>query len=70
MIILPYHKLVCVINIFFCRVDLLGPFMHLLELISLDRELKDHLAKNSFQVVGTTPRGATITNEDLPKVCL
>ncbi|XP_008203440.1 gamma-tubulin complex component 2 isoform X2 [Nasonia vitripennis] len=50
------------------KVDLLGPFMQLLEFISIDRELKTYLAKNSTPLVGTTSKSATITNEDLPKI--
>lgn len=44
--------------------------MQLLEFISIDRELKTYLAKNSTPLTGTTSKSKTITNEDLPKVCI
>ena len=48
---------------------MLGPFMQLLEFISIDKDLKNYLAKNSLPLVGTSSKSTTITNEDLPKVC-
>ncbi|XP_058800560.1 gamma-tubulin complex component 2-like isoform X2 [Phymastichus coffea] len=50
------------------KVDLLGPFVGLLEFISVDRELKEYLAKNSFSLVESSPKTSTITNEDVPKI--
>ncbi|XP_011499905.1 PREDICTED: gamma-tubulin complex component 2-like [Ceratosolen solmsi marchali] len=49
------------------KVDLLGPFMQLLEFISVDRELKKYLAENS-SLAQTTSKSTIITNEDLPKI--
>jgi hypothetical protein len=42
--------------------------MQLLEFISVDRELKNYLAKNLSTSVETTSKNTIITNEDLPKV--
>ncbi|XP_014224531.1 gamma-tubulin complex component 2-like isoform X1 [Trichogramma pretiosum] len=49
------------------KVDMLGPFMQLLEFISVDRELKSYLNKTS-SLAPVTTSSTTITNEDLPKI--
>lgn len=48
--------------------DLLGPFMQLLEFLSINKELNNYLAKVASPLVETTSKSETITNEDLPKV--
>lgn len=54
---------------FFFRVDLLGPFVQTLELISQDEELKRYLSRSvSRTTASSSLRDPTITQEDLPKV--
>ncbi|XP_014217679.1 gamma-tubulin complex component 2-like isoform X2 [Copidosoma floridanum] len=50
------------------KMDMLGPFMQLLEFISVDRELKSFLAKNAPPIVTASSVNTTITNEDVPKI--
>lgn len=50
------------------RVDLLGPFMQLLEFISVDKDLKNHLAWTATSHIPTTSQNLAITNKDVPKV--
>ncbi|XP_012273660.1 gamma-tubulin complex component 2 isoform X2 [Orussus abietinus] len=51
------------------KVDLLGPFVQLLDFISQDKNLKQYLAKNSPSLAGTSTKTSTITKEDLPQIC-
>ncbi|EZA59060.1 gamma-tubulin complex component 2 isoform X2 [Ooceraea biroi] len=51
------------------KVDLLGPFVQTLELISQDEELKKYLVKSTLAVKAGTLKAPTITQEDLPKIC-
>lgn len=55
-------------SFFFYRVDLLGLFIQLLELISEDKELKNYLAKEASNVSSISTKNAAITTEDLPQV--
>lgn len=50
------------------RVDLLGPFVQTLELISQDEELKRYLSRSLPRATASSLRDPTITQEDLPKV--
>ena len=49
------------------RVDLLGPFTQLLQLITSDEELKESLTKIA-PASATTPSSRSITEDDLSKV--
>ncbi|XP_046488183.1 gamma-tubulin complex component 2 isoform X1 [Neodiprion pinetum] len=51
------------------NVDLLGPFMQLLDLISADKNLKDHLGKNALSTNLSNTKSSTITREDVPQIC-
>lgn len=53
----------------FDSVDLLGPFMQLLDLISGDKRLKDHLGKSALTTNASNTRSSMITREDVPQVC-
>jgi len=52
--------------VYFFRVDLLGPFVQILELISQDEELKKYLSRSISKT--SSLRDPTITQEDLPEV--
>lgn len=51
------------------KVDLLGPFVQTLELISQDEELKRYLAKSTLALKAGSVKAPTIMQEDLPKIC-
>ncbi|XP_028047082.1 gamma-tubulin complex component 2 isoform X2 [Monomorium pharaonis] len=51
------------------KVDLLGPFVQTLELISQDDELKRYLSRSVTTATANSLRDSTITQEDLPKIC-
>ncbi|XP_015599336.1 gamma-tubulin complex component 2 isoform X2 [Cephus cinctus] len=51
------------------KVDLLGPFIKLLDLVSEDKVLKDYLARNVLLAgYSNTSKSSTITKEDLPQI--
>ena len=52
----------------FYRVDLLGLFIQVLELISEDKELKSYLTKEAAALTSISTKNAAITTEDLPQV--
>lgn len=51
------------------KIDLLGLFMQVLELLSDDKELKNYLAKQSSVLAVNASRNAAITTDDLPQIC-
>ncbi|XP_060820423.1 gamma-tubulin complex component 2-like isoform X2 [Bombus pascuorum] len=51
------------------KVDLLGLFIQVLELISEDKVLKDYLAKGASNLSSICTKNAAITTEDLPQIC-
>ncbi|CAD1472109.1 unnamed protein product, partial [Heterotrigona itama] len=51
------------------KIDLLGLFIQLLELISEDKELKNYLAKEASNLSSISTKNAAITTEDLPQIC-
>ncbi|OAD55185.1 Gamma-tubulin complex component 2 [Eufriesea mexicana] len=51
------------------KVDLLGLFIQVLELISEDKELKSYLAKEASALTSISTKNAAITTEDLPQIC-
>ncbi|XP_020277442.1 gamma-tubulin complex component 2-like isoform X2 [Pseudomyrmex gracilis] len=51
------------------KVDLLGPFVQTLELISQDEKLKNFLLKTVPGLTASSLKDPTITQEDLPKIC-
>ncbi|EGI64216.1 PREDICTED: gamma-tubulin complex component 2-like isoform X1 [Acromyrmex echinatior] len=51
------------------KVDLLGPFVQTLELISQDEELKKYLSRSLPRATTSSLKDPTITQEDLPKIC-
>ncbi|XP_017885284.1 gamma-tubulin complex component 2-like isoform X1 [Ceratina calcarata] len=51
------------------KVDLLGLFIQVLELISSDKELKSFLAKQASSSTLNPTRNSAITTEDLPQIC-
>ncbi|XP_014475537.1 PREDICTED: gamma-tubulin complex component 2-like isoform X2 [Dinoponera quadriceps] len=51
------------------KVDLLGPFMQTLELISQDNELKKFLSKSAPALTAGPAKNQVITQKDLPKIC-
>lgn len=56
------------IPLFRFRVDLLGLFVQVLELVSKDKELKSYLAKQTSTLSLNSTKNAAITTEDLPQV--
>ncbi|CAK9804480.1 Gamma-tubulin complex component 2 [Anthophora plagiata] len=51
------------------KVDLLGLFIQVLELISDDKELKSYLTKQASALTSSSTKNAAITTEDLPQIC-
>ncbi|XP_031772456.1 gamma-tubulin complex component 2 isoform X2 [Apis florea] len=51
------------------KVDLLGLFIQVLELISEDKELKSYLTKEASALTSISTKNAAITTEDLPQIC-
>lgn len=51
------------------KVDLLGLFIQVLELISEDKELKSYLTKEAAALTSISTKNAAITTEDLPQIC-
>ncbi|XP_003703274.2 gamma-tubulin complex component 2 isoform X2 [Megachile rotundata] len=51
------------------KVDLLGLFIQVLELISEDKELKNYLAKQALALTLSSTKNSAITTEDLPQIC-
>ncbi|XP_011861241.1 PREDICTED: gamma-tubulin complex component 2-like [Vollenhovia emeryi] len=51
------------------KVDLLGPFVQTLELISQDEQLKRYLSRSVPRAVASSLKDPTVTQEDLPKIC-
>ena len=51
------------------KVDLLGLFAHVLELVTEDKALKSCLAKQALALASNPAKNAAITTEDLPQIC-
>ncbi|XP_076230836.1 gamma-tubulin complex component 2 isoform X2 [Calliopsis andreniformis] len=51
------------------KVDLLGLFVQVLELISKDKELKNYLAKQTSMLMSNSTKNTAITTDDLPQIC-
>ncbi|XP_076621442.1 gamma-tubulin complex component 2 isoform X1 [Colletes latitarsis] len=51
------------------KIDLLGLFIQVLELISEDKKLKNYLARQVLALASNSSENAAITTEDLPQIC-
>ncbi|XP_015437164.1 PREDICTED: gamma-tubulin complex component 2-like [Dufourea novaeangliae] len=51
------------------KIDLLGLFAQVLELISEDKELKSYLAKQASVLASSSTKNTAITTKDLPQIC-
>ncbi|XP_032680668.1 gamma-tubulin complex component 2-like isoform X2 [Odontomachus brunneus] len=51
------------------KVDLLGPFMQTLELISQDKDLIKFLSRSAPALTASSTKNQVITQKDLPKIC-